>query len=797
MKRFAQANRFGDGIVVGVVLALVGLTVGALVITPGPLTGTATTFAQGDGGDLDPDGDEDKDGLTNAQEAELGTDPYNKDSDGDFIMDGREVNAYKTNPNEADSDGDGVDDSDEIWGTHTDPNSTDSDGDGVSDYDEDFDGDGLPNGVELDIDPYSNRKDSYPDNPDSDGDGIPDGDEDHDGDGLSNADEVAMGSDPKKDDTDLDGLSDGAERDAGTDPTAKDSDGDGLEDADEIADGSDPMQADSDADGIEDGVEKQLGLDPNNADSDGSGVSDAEKDSDGDGVSNLDEIEQGTNPDAKDSDGDGIDDGAELEQGLDPSQADSDGDGWADGVEVMMGTNPHVAESKQWMDVYLKLGEIDVRYAKLYRALFSPNPDYLVVSDQGSNVALFSVAAIREGVRANESALAAGTTPVVQPEPLLTLNAGAWVEGLAFTPDDALLATVNEVGTLALWRTADGALAHERRFGGRLVSVAISPTGDVIAVGADPGQVIVLPLAADGTVGEPLATLAAGGPVWSLVFSPDGGQLAYADGNQVHLWDVAAGADVGVWAGHADQLWALAFSPAGDRLASGSWDGTVIVWDTASGDQLLTLTGHTRYVGALAFTGDGSALVSGSGDSSVRLWDTASGELLRTIDDHADKLGGVAFHPQDDLLLTASWDGAVFVWGLPEDLDLLTGTAAPPSEADVGDADDATGAADDTPDDAQAGDDDAASSGDESGSASDVPATGCTVSAAANVNLRGGPGTTFDVVGTLEAGQSAVVTGQATGADSFVWWYLDRDAWARSDVVATSGDCAAVPVITP
>ena len=79
--------------------------------------------------------DDDGDGLTNAEEEELGTDPTVADSDCDGLDDGEEQ-AEGTDPNEADSDGDGLDDGEELdeWGT--DPSKADSDGDGWNDGEE-------------------------------------------------------------------------------------------------------------------------------------------------------------------------------------------------------------------------------------------------------------------------------------------------------------------------------------------------------------------------------------------------------------------------------------------------------------------------------------------------------------------------------------------------------------------------------------------------------------------------------------------------------------------------------------
>jgi hypothetical protein len=73
----------------------------------------------------------------------------------------------------------------------------------------------------------------------------------------------------------------------------------------------------------------------------------------------------------------------------------------------------------------------------------------------------------------------------------------------------------------------------------------------------------------------------------------------------------------------------------------------------------------------------------------------------------------------------------------------------------------------------------------------------CGVRAASTVNLRSGPGTRFERAGALETGQTALVTGQTTDAEGFVWWQLESGSWVRSDVVGTGGSCAHVPQVTP
>jgi len=60
--------------------------------------------------------DSDQDGLTDAEEAELGTSSTEADTDHDGLNDQEEVDTYKTHPANSDSDGDGYADGVEVLG---------------------------------------------------------------------------------------------------------------------------------------------------------------------------------------------------------------------------------------------------------------------------------------------------------------------------------------------------------------------------------------------------------------------------------------------------------------------------------------------------------------------------------------------------------------------------------------------------------------------------------------------------------------------------------------------------------
>ncbi|KAK3946807.1 hypothetical protein QBC32DRAFT_387713 [Pseudoneurospora amorphoporcata] len=151
--------------------------------------------------------------------------------------------------------------------------------------------------------------------------------------------------------------------------------------------------------------------------------------------------------------------------------------------------------------------------------------------------------------------------------------------------------------------------------------------------------------------------------IGSVAFSPDGQRLASGSWDKtIKIWDPASGSCLQTLEGHSGSVHSVAFSSNGQRLASGSSDKTIKIWDLASESCLQTLEGHSDYVGSIAFSPDGQRLASGSWDKTIKIWDPVSGSCLQTLEGHSGSVRSVAFSPDGQRLASGSGDKTIKIW---------------------------------------------------------------------------------------------------------------------------------------
>jgi WD40 repeat protein len=195
---------------------------------------------------------------------------------------------------------------------------------------------------------------------------------------------------------------------------------------------------------------------------------------------------------------------------------------------------------------------------------------------------------------------------------------------------------------------------------------------------------------------EPVVASPPSNGVSALAFGPNGKWLASASGtltdggdrnpsdryvdtmplpSEVKLWDLATRQSTLTFTGHTKSILSLAISPDGQRLATGSADGTVRLWDITTKQMQTNLNQFSGPIFAVAFSPDGHSLAVGGGNpfrqqAELKMLDLETFTDRMTFKGHQGPVFALAFSPNGHTLASGGLDQIVRFW------DVVTGDQA-------------------------------------------------------------------------------------------------------------------------
>ncbi len=163
----------------------------------------------------------------------------------------------------------------------------------------------------------------------------------------------------------------------------------------------------------------------------------------------------------------------------------------------------------------------------------------------------------------------------------------------------------------------------------------------------------------DDTLIKPSKTKSA---IFSVETKPEWVPMA----NCARVWDLKGELQL-VLSGHSDEVTCATFSRDGNRILTGSKDGTALLWDL-EGQTLCIFKGDGQSVlrsevVSVGFSPKGDMVLTGSSDGTAKLWDL-SGGLIRTLNGHKQSVTSAIFSPDGSKILTASYDTTARLWDL-------------------------------------------------------------------------------------------------------------------------------------
>lgn len=241
-------------------------------------------------------------------------------------------------------------------------------------------------------------------------------------------------------------------------------------------------------------------------------------------------------------------------------------------------------------------------------------------------------------------------------------DAHCTVNSMAFAPDGTALVSSCIDGTIRLW---DMPYGNSRIFAQTPYpkSVVFTPDGKQLACSHHGG--VTLWETAPGSFRVILNT----GWETKLCIALDNWLLVAASFREFVLWDFHTGRALPPRQGDPTGAHSLSFSPDGRTLASSHWlqhrgsagEHWIRLAETGTGRELKILRGHGHIANSLAFSPDGATLAAACGQF-LWAWDVRNGEPVTRLKINSLHFQSVAFTPDGRFLAAARNDRTVRFW---------------------------------------------------------------------------------------------------------------------------------------
>ena len=240
-----------------------------------------------------------------------------------------------------------------------------------------------------------------------------------------------------------------------------------------------------------------------------------------------------------------------------------------------------------------------------------------------------------------------------------TLTNKGIYSGMAFSPDGNKIA--GGLAKLRLWNAWTGKRLQTFKHGHGFASVAFSPDGKRILAGGL--GFAYLYATSSGRLIRTLNTQNVGKQT-VVSFSPNGERIAAINAdNSVSTWNINTGRRIRTF--ENEQVKLVSFSPNGKKIAMVNVfaEPAVHLYNVNTGELLQTLSNPVD-IWSVAFSPDGKRIATGDNNGTIRLWNTHTGKHLRTLRGHGNSIQvqSLAFSPDGAILASVDNVGKVLLW---------------------------------------------------------------------------------------------------------------------------------------